>query len=97
MTGGLVLGAMGNSVYKSKRITLQAGDGLLLYTDGITEAMDGSENEYGEERLQGCLKRYSNSALTDIIQGVIGEVKSFSVGAPQTDDITVLALRYLSQ
>jgi sigma-B regulation protein RsbU (phosphoserine phosphatase) len=94
-TGGLVLGAMANSTYKAKKIALQPGDGLFLYTDGITEAMDREENEFTEARLEACLKPLRAAALTDVIQGVIDEVRAFSTGTAQADDITILALRYL--
>jgi sigma-B regulation protein RsbU (phosphoserine phosphatase) len=94
MTGGLVLGVFGKASYKAKQIMLQAGDGLFLYTDGITEAMDGDNNEFTESRLEACLKRLHSSGLEDVIQGVVSEVKTFAAGAPQADDMTMLALRY---
>ncbi len=96
MTGGLVLGVFGKATYEAKQIVLQAGDGLFLYTDGITEAMDGDNNEFTEGRLNECLKRWHGSALVDLIQRVDGEVKSFANGAPQADDMTILVLRYLA-
>jgi serine phosphatase RsbU (regulator of sigma subunit) len=96
MTGGLVLGVFGKATYQAKQIALEAGDGLFLYTDGITEAMDGDYNEFTESRLEACLKQGRGSALGDLIQRVVGEVKTFANGAPQADDMTMLALRYLA-
>ncbi len=95
-TGGLVLGVFGKATYKAKQIMLQSGDGLFLYTDGITEAMNRDNNEFTEERLQKCLEQFNASALSDIIQGVIGEVRAFAADAPQADDMTILALRYFA-
>jgi serine phosphatase RsbU (regulator of sigma subunit) len=95
-TGGLVLGVFGKATYKAKQIILQAGDGFLLYTDGITEAMDHDNNEFTEERLQKCLAQGHTSGLSNIIQNVISEVKAFAGDAPQADDMTMLVLRYLA-
>ena len=96
MTGGLVLGVFGKATYEAKQIMLQAGDGLFLYTDGITEAMDGDNNEFTEGRLEHCLKRWHGSPMGELIQRVISEVKTFANGAPQADDMTMLVLRYLA-
>lgn len=96
MTGSLVLGVFGKATYQARRITLQSGDGLFLYTDGITEAMDGENNEFTEDRLEDCLKRRNGSTLAEMINGVIDEVKTFVAGAPQNDDMTILALKYLA-
>jgi len=96
-TGGLVLGALRNSKYKTKKITLRPGDGLFLYTDGVNEAMNLVEEEFTEARLQNSLERAHGSALTEIVQGVVREVKEFAAGASQADDITILALKYVGQ
>jgi sigma-B regulation protein RsbU (phosphoserine phosphatase) len=93
-TGGLVLGALENSTYQAKQIVLRPGDGLFLYTDGVTEAMDRDENEFTDARLGECLKRLNGSALAEMVTGVIDEVKGFAAGAPQADDVTILAVRY---
>jgi serine phosphatase RsbU (regulator of sigma subunit) len=94
MTGGLVLGVFGKATYQAKQITLGAGDGLFLYTDGITEAMDSENNEFTESRLEDCLRRRSSLTLAETISGVVDEVKKFVDGAPQNDDMTILALKY---
>jgi sigma-B regulation protein RsbU (phosphoserine phosphatase) len=93
--GGMVLGLIEDNEYQAGRIILQPGDGLFLYTDGVTEARDVEQNFFSEHRLEEFLQRISSSSLSEIIQGAVGEVKNFSAGAPQTDDITILALRYL--
>lgn len=93
-TGNLALGVLANSPYKTKTIHLNFGDGLFLYTDGITEAMDANSLEYGEERLLNSLRQAMENAK-DVTQTVISAVKSFSAGLAQSDDMTVLALYYL--
>jgi sigma-B regulation protein RsbU (phosphoserine phosphatase) len=95
-TGGMALGVFETAAYKSKRARLGTGDGLFLYTDGITEAMDGDYNEFTDHRLQECLKRMTRKPVTEIIDGVVDDVKAFAGGAPQADDMTTLVLRYLA-
>ena len=94
-TGGMVLGVMADTLYQTKQITLSAGDGLFLYTDGITEAMDGHGNLFSNERLQAVLRQTHRATPEEIIRGVTGEVGRFTAGAPQSDDITLLVLTYV--
>jgi sigma-B regulation protein RsbU (phosphoserine phosphatase) len=95
-TTGIPLAIIASSAYGTNEVELQSGDGLFLYTDGVTEAMDGDKNEFSAARLEACLKRHTGSPLPEIIQGVVDEVRAFSAGAAQVDDITILALRYLA-
>lgn len=95
--GGLLLGFVKDTKYKSKTVNLQPGDTLFLYTDGVTEAMNEKEDEFATDRLEDCLKRNYKLQLTEITEKVIKEVRTFSTGLPQTDDITCLTLRYLSK
>ncbi len=92
-TGNLALGMLANAIYKTKTIRLHSGDGLFLYTDGITEAMDANSLEYGEERLLSSLQQ-SGKGAKEVAQTVISNVKTFSVGLSQSDDMTILALWY---
>jgi len=94
-TGGLVLGAMKNTAYKAKKISLQSGEGIYLFTDGVTEAMDRNNDQFTEARLEENLKGWPGTPLPDFVRNVIEEVKTFSNGARQADDITILALKYL--
>jgi sigma-B regulation protein RsbU (phosphoserine phosphatase) len=91
---GLALGLMRGFRFQSERITLRPGDGLFLYTDGITEAMDTARRLYTEERLQSALTRLAGAAVPDLVHEVMSDVQRFAAGAPQSDDIAVLALRY---
>ncbi|MGH8659922.1 MAG: SpoIIE family protein phosphatase [Gammaproteobacteria bacterium] len=94
-TGGIALGVMEEARYHARGIVLKPGSGLFLYTDGVTEAMDGAGNLFSQHRLEHFLERVKGFSPTQIIQGAVAEVGDFSAGVPQSDDITLLALRYL--
>jgi sigma-B regulation protein RsbU (phosphoserine phosphatase) len=94
LTGGIALGAMKNSVYKAKQITLQSGDGIFLFTDGVTEAMDRNSELFSEARLEENLKGKADVSLPQLIESVIAAINAYASGAPQADDITTLALRF---
>jgi phosphoserine phosphatase RsbU/P len=94
---GFVLGPMPDISYKTEMITLQPGELLLLYTDGVNEAVNPALEEYGEQRLLTCVKSYPAGTPEQIIHAIRAEVQTFANGAPQSDDITMLALRYLGK
>ena len=94
-TGGMALGFTQDVTYRSEKIVLRAGDGLFLYTDGVTEAMDGGGNQFSEPRLEEFLRQANGSSATEIIRGAVDQVSRHTAGAPQSDDITVLTLKYL--
>src|SRR5262249_1192787 len=71
---------------------LAAGDTLAIYTDGITEAFSATEEEFGEERLVACLRRYREMAARDLLAAIVAEVQHFSP-AEQYDDITLIVAR----
>jgi sigma-B regulation protein RsbU (phosphoserine phosphatase) len=95
-TGGTALGVLKDTRYRAKTIQLRAGEGLFLYTDGVTEAMDSADNLFSDRRLHKFLQRANGSLPMELIRGVLDEVKRFSSGAEQSDDITALAIHYLS-
>lgn len=91
---GFVLGPMPDIAYRTEQITLQPGELFLLYTDGVNEAVNPQLEEYGEERLLACVNGCPGAAPEQIINAIRSEVRSFANGAQQSDDITILALRY---
>lgn len=93
-TGGTVLGVLEHVNYASKRVTIEAGEGLLLYTDGVTEAMDAEGNLFSEQRLEAVLSRCGQAPPEGILRAVLDQVSQHAGCAPQSDDITVLAIRY---
>ena len=73
------------------------GDGLFLYTDGISEAQNLQREEFGERRLDEALRRLTapeGSETQDIVNGVVQAVQQFVGSAPQSDDLTCIAFRY---
>ncbi len=89
---GPALGVFEEVSYCTQSCTLGPREGLFLYTDGITEAMDGGRRLYGTERLEARLKILAQRNATDLIAGVLASVQSFSQ-AGQSDDIAMLFLR----
>ena len=91
-----VLGGMEGTRYSASRVFLAPGARLLLYTDGITEAMDASAKLYGEDRLMAFINSTSVHPLSPkkLLTALKNEVDDFMTGAEQTDDITMLALEF---
>ena len=94
-TGGMALGVTESVDYRAGRLRLKPGDKLVLYTDGVTEAMDKEEQLFSEERLEETLQTVDGETSQAVIERVVKEVQRFSAGAPQSDDITMLVLRYI--
>ncbi len=72
-------------------VTLAPGDLLLLYSDGITEAMDREQDQFGEERLAEALREPADSAT--VCARIVDAVNAFAAGAPQHDDMTLVVIR----
>lgn len=90
---GFVLAGMEGMKYRQASMILEPGDMIYLYTDGVTEATDTADQLYGEDRLLAYLNAAKDRTLEDILHGVKADIDLFVKGAPQFDDITMLALR----
>jgi len=90
---GLVLAAMEGMNYREGSIELEPGDKLYLYTDGVTEATDGTNELYGEERLLSCLKKAYDLDVNDTLASVKKDMAAHVKDADQFDDITMLCLQ----
>jgi len=88
----VVLGFLNDTRYHEEEITMETGDTLFLYTDGVTEAMNGEKELFGESRLLEAANKYSASSPYELIAAVKKEVDIFAQGAQQADDITMLVL-----
>jgi sigma-B regulation protein RsbU (phosphoserine phosphatase) len=91
---GIVLGVMDSAGYETVSATMQPGDRLLLFTDGVTEAMNRSAEFYSDEKLAELLDGLRGASHKDLVTTVVESVHAFAGGAPQSDDITVMSLRY---
>lgn len=90
-----VLGGWEDWQYVQQEIQLEAGDTIFFYTDGVTEAIDSTGKLYSLERLQKFLnEREKNSSAKKILDDIHESLQNFSVGAEQSDDITMLAIKF---
>jgi sigma-B regulation protein RsbU (phosphoserine phosphatase) len=94
--GGIILGMMKTTTpYGEGIVTLQSGDVLFLFTDGVSEAMDSAGNDFTDERLIDVVRELQELSAHDIIEGVRKALDDHTKGTPQSDDITMLVLRAL--
>jgi sigma-B regulation protein RsbU (phosphoserine phosphatase) len=91
---GPVIGAMEGMVYQEDRISLSPRDMLLVYTDGVTEAMDPSQALYEEEQLVKLYGAREYASAEDVVSVTVDDVWRFQAEAVQADDVTVLAVEY---
>jgi sigma-B regulation protein RsbU (phosphoserine phosphatase) len=94
-SGSVPVGLFSSATYSDERIQLEPGDVLVIYSDGVTEALNLAGDEFGEDRLATELMKTRTAPLPDILQGVITAVQTFAGGASQSDDVTVLVARYM--
>nr|HOX22639.1 PP2C family protein-serine/threonine phosphatase [Elusimicrobiales bacterium] len=94
LPAGAVLGVKDDADYSCRGIHLNAGDSLLLYTDGITESADRAGQFFGEERLTDLAYSLKGVGPEKAIHSLFEAAASFSSGAEQFDDMTALAVRY---
>ncbi len=91
--GGLLLGMFPDAKYESASLRLSPGDILVLYSDGVTEARNDEEDEFGEERLVAFLKEHRSMDPEVIVQALIRAVYEFSKDGKPGDDVTVAVIR----
>ena len=93
--GGMILGILPMSKYEEATITLDPGDVLVLFSDGVTEEVDPNDQQFGEERLANMVAELRDRPAAEIVQEVHRAVHAFTQGAPAADDITVVVARRL--
>lgn len=92
--GGLVAGVLRDVHYDSGRAHLNPGDALLLFTDGISEAMNAQRELFQTQRLEEALTKTGQAPVDELVRAVIAAVSEFAALYPQQDDLTLLALRF---
>ena len=90
----LPIGVLAGFEYVAQQTQLQRGDLLFLYTDGLTEAENVENAQFGEQRMLGFLPLFAGLRPQEIVEHMEAEVKRFVGNAPQSDDLTMLAIRY---
>ena len=93
--GGMILGILPMAQYQEANITLDSGDILVLFSDGVTEAVDHDDHDFGEERLATLVGLMRDRPAAEIVEEIHRAVHTFTQGAPAADDITVVIARRL--
>ena len=92
--GDMIVGISKEALYKSERVQLRPGEGLFLFTDGLTEASNEAQDLFSEERLEATLQSCAAQPLQGLVGTVAEEVRKFVGSAPQADDLTIMTVRY---
>lgn len=92
--GGPIVGLFEHAAFEEETVTLSPGDWLIVFSDGVSEAMSASGDEYGEERILAVVDKDTSLAPADLLKALFADVRTFTKGAAQSDDITALVLRY---
>ncbi|HYS27462.1 MAG TPA: SpoIIE family protein phosphatase [Vicinamibacterales bacterium] len=93
-TGGMIVGLFPYASYQQEDLRLAAGDALAIFSDGVSEALNGSGEEYGEARIQDAVAPNWLEPSDAVLQALLESVRGFAQGAPQNDDVTALIVRY---
>jgi phosphoserine phosphatase RsbU/P len=92
-TGGPVVGLFRNALYQQATLPLEPGDLFMGFTDGISEAMNNQDEEWGEERMIPALAACADKSAEQIIPIIMAEADRFADGAPQHDDMTLIVVK----
>ena len=88
-----MVGIFEEEVYSDKTLQLDHGDTLVMYTDGVTEAKDSTNNQFGTDRLDNILSGVADKSSQEIVEAIKAGIADFVGDAEQNDDITMLALK----
>jgi PAS domain S-box-containing protein len=92
--GGPVLGPFEGATFEEETVNLSPGDCVLVFSDGISEAATASGDEYGDDRILSCVQHNLSLEPQQLLQALFADVREFTQGTPQNDDITAMVLRY---
>lgn len=95
LDSNIVLGAFADTEFSVYETKLNRGDSIFTYTDGITEAVNNTDEMYGEKRLYEALNQVKEKDINSIVDYIKSDIKNFVQSAPQFDDITMLIFKYL--
>jgi serine phosphatase RsbU (regulator of sigma subunit)/pSer/pThr/pTyr-binding forkhead associated (FHA) protein len=92
--GGLILGLFEHATFEQETVQVDPGDVIVVFSDGVTEALSASGEEYGEQRLLACVTANFDRDVSGLLDAVLADVRKFCTGANQSDDVTAMVLRY---
>jgi sigma-B regulation protein RsbU (phosphoserine phosphatase) len=92
-SGGLMLGAFEDFAFEEETVVLNHGDLLVISSDGISEAMNASMEQFGEQRLQEIITKRRTASPQEIIDNIISAVREHAAGTPQSDDMTLIVVK----
>jgi sigma-B regulation protein RsbU (phosphoserine phosphatase) len=92
--GGPIVGLFEAAKFEEETVLLADGDRLIVFSDGVSEAMSADGEEYGDERIIAVAEQQHTAAPSDLLKALFADVRAFTKGAAQSDDITALVLRY---
>jgi sigma-B regulation protein RsbU (phosphoserine phosphatase) len=92
-TGGLMLGLIEQAAFQDEEVPIQVGDVLVVQSDGVSEAMNGNHEQFGEERLQSLVLEHKDRSAEEIIDTIVKEVRKHAGAHPQSDDITMMVIK----
>jgi phosphoserine phosphatase RsbU/P len=92
--GGPIVGLFEAASFTEETVQLAPGDWLIVFSDGVSEALSAANDEYGEPRILQTVQTNTSAEPPEMLQAIFTDVRTFTKGAPQNDDITALVLRY---
>jgi phosphoserine phosphatase RsbU/P len=93
-TGGVVLGLFDAASFEQETLTLEPGDLIVLFSDGVTEAMNADGEEFTDDRLIACANAHRGESPQQVLDALLADVHAFCAGEPQSDDVTAVLVRY---
>ena len=90
--GDLILGVLPRTVYENRSLELEPGEKLVMFTDGVGDALNSEGEEYGEDRLRVLVSRNSQLTARQLVEKIMDDITGFTGNADQADDITVVVL-----
>src|SRR5258706_666843 len=93
-TGGVVLGLFDSATFEEETLKLEPGDLIVLFSDGVTEAMNSESEEFTDERLIACANAHLGETPQQRLDALLSDVHAFCAGEPQSDDVTAVLVRY---
>ena len=92
--GGPIVGLFESANYEEETVKLAPGDWLVVFSDGVSEALSATGEEYGEGRILACAQKNLSLEPQKLLEALFLDVRDFARGAPQNDDITAMVLRF---